>query len=110
MVHLYKGTRENEIQPDVEPELDVRIDILKMLQKIETLKPTLTPLQVTVIETRLLAADKATAKSISKLCKCSVPQVYLAEKKVMELIRAAVLTHAPVLPVADHLDAVAGQE
>lgn len=109
MVHQYKGTREDEVYPDIEFALDVQADIRKMLQKIEKLKPTLTPLQVTVIETRLLSADKATAKSISKRCNCSVPQVYLAEKKVMELIRNEVLSNSTVTTVSDHLDAVGNE-
>lgn len=87
-------------------ELDLHVDISKMLEKIDRLKPTLSTLQQTVIETRLLANSKETAKSISKRCNCSVPQVYLAEKKVMELIRQAVLADTAVLTVTDHLDTV----
>ncbi len=87
-------------------ELDLHVDIFKMLEKIDRLKPTLPPLQQTVIETRLLASSKETAKSISKRCNCSVPQVYLAEKKVIELIRQAVLADAAVLSITNHLHAV----
>lgn len=90
-------------------ELDLHVDITRMLEKIDHLKSTLPPLQKTVIETRLLAANKETAKSISKRLNCSVPQVYLAEKKVMELIRTAVLSNTPVLAISNHLDAVSDE-
>lgn len=108
--HQYTGKWIIESIEDDTPDLEMQADIHKMLQKIEKLKPTLTHLQVTVIETRLLSPNKATAKSISKRCKCSVPQVYLAEKKVMEMIRSAVLADPTVLPVGDHLDTVTDQE
>ncbi len=110
MRHQYTGKWLIEDFEDQTPDLEMHIDILKMLQKIEKLKPTLTPLQVTVIETRLLAPNKATAKAISKQCKCSVPQVYLAEKKVMEMIREVVLADPTVGIVGDHLDTVTDEQ